>query len=304
MDPNKPTLAIYGIQDRFNYSHPFYVHDHNLAFMQNGKVESFLQLERETRIKRDNKLHEHLYGLLKQKKWIARDYDLVFIDNVIGRAFLTPKGDGRFEAPLNNHLENGIEKGKCWWFGEEKEAYVINHELAHIFSCLPFFGNFKENSLLVHFDGGASLSNFSAWVFKNGKIKLLEFHWDLKYLTSMYNANALVFSILGLKLSDQNSVPGKLMGYAGWGNYIPEIENWLIDNNYFENIWKKKSIFFEKVKKDWGMDLKSFDKKNTFLKNIAATLQTIFQRETIKKLNELADRTQYRHLYFTGGMCP
>lgn len=45
MDKNKPTLAIYGIQDRKNYLHPFYVHDHNLAIMQNGKVINFVQQE-------------------------------------------------------------------------------------------------------------------------------------------------------------------------------------------------------------------------------------------------------------------
>jgi carbamoyltransferase len=45
MNKNGPTLAIYGIQDRKNYEHSFYVHDHNLALMQNGNVISFIQLE-------------------------------------------------------------------------------------------------------------------------------------------------------------------------------------------------------------------------------------------------------------------
>ncbi len=57
MDKNKPTLAIYGIQDRQEYEHPFYVHYHNLALMKNGKVISFLQQERVSRKKRDNALH-------------------------------------------------------------------------------------------------------------------------------------------------------------------------------------------------------------------------------------------------------
>jgi carbamoyltransferase len=41
MDKNKPTLAIYGIQDRQEYEHPFYVHDHNLALMMKGKMSIF-----------------------------------------------------------------------------------------------------------------------------------------------------------------------------------------------------------------------------------------------------------------------
>ena len=78
MDKSKPTLAIYGIQDRKNNPHPIYVHDHNLALMQYGKVLNFLQQERISRLKRDNSLHVHLKEILKQKKLIPGDYDLVF----------------------------------------------------------------------------------------------------------------------------------------------------------------------------------------------------------------------------------
>ncbi|MEE4285500.1 MAG: hypothetical protein V2I31_05110, partial [Mariniphaga sp.] len=131
MNKQKPTLAIYGIQDREEYEHPFYVHDHNLAFMENGEVKWFLQQERISRRKRDNSLHLHLKEILKEKKLLAGDYDLVFVDNVVGRTFLTRQGDVRFEAPLNRKLETGLERGKCWWFGREKEAWVLNHELAH-----------------------------------------------------------------------------------------------------------------------------------------------------------------------------
>ncbi|MFV0593572.1 MAG: carbamoyltransferase C-terminal domain-containing protein [Draconibacterium sp.] len=301
MDKNLPTLAIYGIQDRFNYAHPFYVHDHNLALMQNGKVVRFLQQERISRRKRDNTLHLQLKDILKQQKMLGTDYDLVFVDNVVGRTFLTSSGEVRFEAPLNNRLSTGLEKGRCWWFGKEKEAWVLNHELAHIFSCLPFFGNFKENSLLVHFDGGASLSNFSAAVFKNGKINWIEYHWDLRPYSTLYNANALVFAIIASKLAEQNSVPGKFMGFAGWGNHRPELEEWLICNNFFENIWGKPSDFFHQVRKDWGVELKSFNQNDPFIRDVAATLQQVFIKTTLEKLTELQVKTGTKYLYYTGG---
>ena len=108
---------------------------------------------------------------------------------------LSRQGNVRFEAPLSRQLACGAEAGRCWWFGREVSAWALNHELAHLFSCLPFFGMFKENSLLVHFDGGASLSNFSAWLFKEGKLINLLAHWDYRYLTSIFNANALVFGV-------------------------------------------------------------------------------------------------------------
>ena len=301
MNPERATLAIYGIQDRFEYEHPFYVHDHNLCIMRNGQVEQFLQLERITRRKRDNKLYEELYPILKEKKLLAEDFDLVFVDNVVGRTFLTKKGDARFEAPLNESLQNEAEKGKCWWFGKEANAWVLNHELAHVFTCLPFFGNFKENSLLVHFDGGASQSNFSAWHYAKGQVKLVEAHWDYQYLTSLFNANALVFSVIGAKLSEQNSVPGKMMGLAGHGTYRKELEEWLRSNNFFSDIWGNKSAFFKLAKKDWKIELKSFDQKHPFILDCIATLHELFVLETVNILKNLQLKTQTENLYYTGG---
>ena len=143
MNPNKPTLAIYGIQDRDSYKYPFYVHDHNLAIMQHGKVVEFLQLERVTRRKRDNSLHEQLYALLKEKRLLGNDYDLVFVDNVVGRTFLSTQGNVRFEAPLPQLLASDLEPGNGWWFGKQASAWALNHELAHICSCLPFFWSFQ-----------------------------------------------------------------------------------------------------------------------------------------------------------------
>jgi carbamoyltransferase len=146
MHKDRQTLAVYGIQDRENYEYPFYVHDHNLALTGNGKISGFLQLERKTREKRDNSLHLHLKDILREKKLIPCDYDLIFIDNTVGRAFITRNGDARFEAPLNQSLKTTTEKGKCWWFGEEREAWVINHEL-HIFAHVCHFLEFLRKTV-------------------------------------------------------------------------------------------------------------------------------------------------------------
>ncbi len=301
MNQSLPTLAIYGIQDRFDYEYPFYVHDHNLCIMQNGQVQQFLQLERISRVKRDNKLYEKLYAILKEKKLLATDFDLVFVDNVVGRTFLSPQGNVRFEAPLAEKLVSSWEKGRCWWFGREMQAWVLNHELAHVFSCLPFFGNFKENSLLVHFDGGASLSNFSAWTFRNNQINLVEYHWELKKLSTLFNANALVFAIIGAKLAEQNSVAGKVMGLAGHGTYSCEIESWLEQHQYFENIWNHKSVFFAEAEKAFGIQLKSFDQKNPFIQNIIATIHQVFVSEMLAVFKRLKTQTGCENLYYTGG---
>ena len=301
LNKSKSTLAIYGIKDIKNSGYPVFVHDHNVSFFDKGKLLKHVQLERITRTKYDNSLDLNIHSLLKSEKLIQDDCDIVFVDNIIGRAFISEDGEIRFEGPVNNELAIGLEKGRCWWYGDEREAYILNHELAHIYSCLPFFGNFRENSLLVNFDGGASLSNFSAWVYKQESLKKLEYHWDLKYLSSLFNANALAFSIIGAREFDQHSVPGKLMGYASYGKYSEALEDWLIKNDYFQDIWKKKTPFFEKVKNDWGIDINSFDQHNSFLQNIAATFQYIFQRDFVRKIEELQKREESDYLYLTGG---
>ncbi|NOQ24732.1 MAG: hypothetical protein GQ564_05150 [Bacteroidales bacterium] len=301
LSKTKPTLAIYGIKDIKNSGYPVFVHDHNVSLFKNSKLNRHVQLERITRRKYDNSIEKQIHDLLKNEKLINQDFDIVFIDNVIGRAFISADGGIRFEGPLNKELIVGLEKGRCWWYGKETEAYVLNHELAHIYSCLPFFGNFKENSLLVHFDGGASMSNFSAWTYKNSSLSKIEYHWDLKYLSSLFNANALAFAIIGAKEFDQHSVPGKLMGFASFGEYSIELEIWLIENDFFQNIWGKKSMFFEKVKKDWNIDLNSFDLHNSFLQNIAATFQYVFQRDFLEKIKTLKTITSTDYLYLTGG---
>lgn len=301
MDRNKPTLAIYGIQDRQDSIYPLYVHDHNLTLMQDGRVNKFLQQERISRIKRDNSLHIHLKDILKEQRMLGQENDLVFVDNVVGRTFLLQNGEIRFEAPMNTSLSTDLEKGRCWWFGREQEAYVLNHEMAHMFSALPFVGKLHENSLLVHFDGGASLSNFSACHYKDGQFKWLEYHWDLKPFSGIFNANGLVFSILGAKLPEQNAVPGKFMGFAGLGKPNTKIKKWLFENQFFHDIWGRTSVFFEKAKTDFGHDLRSFSQKDSFIQDVAATLQEIFIEEIQSRMGKLARDTKAEYLYYTGG---
>ncbi|TLX73030.1 hypothetical protein E9993_16335 [Labilibacter sediminis] len=302
MNANKPTLAIYAIQDRADSSTPYFVHDHAITLMHHGKVIKHLTFERLSRNKHDNKLQQSLYKVLKDEKLLAPDdFDLVFPDNVVGRSVISSCGKIRFEGPLNNTLHPKPEKGRCWWLDHEREAYTINHELAHVGSCLPFYGSFNENSLLIHFDGGGSLSNFSAWQYKNGKLSNLDFHWKLKYLSSFFNANALVFGIIGAKYNQQNSVPGKMMGLASYGSYSTQMESWLKSNDYFKDCWGKKGTFYQKAREKFGWKKAKLSTEDPFLQDIVATLQEIFIRDFLHELEQLKNKTQTDYLYYTGG---
>ncbi len=302
MNVLKPTLAIYAIQDRLNSDTPYFVHDHAITLMHEGRVLKHLTFERKSRNKHDNKLHESLYQVLKEEKLLAPDdFDLVFPDNVVGRAMISLCGKLRYEGPLNDMLLSTVEKGRCWWLDHERSGCSINHELAHISSCLPFYGDFKENSLLIHFDGGGSLSNFSAWKYTNGQLSNLEFHWDYKFLSSFFNANALVFGIIGAKYDQQNSVPGKMMGLASYGSYSKDIEAWLVANNYFSELWGKKGEFYAKAKQSFNWKEGKLDTHDPFLHNIVATLQHIFIRDFLNVLERLQTQTNADYLYYSGG---
>jgi carbamoyltransferase len=302
MKKNNLTLALYGIQDLWNSVFPVYLHDHNLTVYRNGEILNYLALERYTRAKYDSRLPIYLYHLLKEGKLLGiKGIDLVFVDSVIGRSFISRQGNIRFEAPLNSELNNRPERGEAYYLDKKREAWTVNHELAHVFTNLPFYGPFKENSLHVHFDGGASKSNFSAWHFTEGKLNLVEYHWDLQWLSSLFNANALTFSLVGAKQENQNSMPGKFMGYAAYGRYHSEIEKWLKANDFFKDIWGRKKYFFDRLYQDWGKNLRNFDQNDPFLQDIAATIQNIFIRELLNKLSSLQRSTGAEYLYYTGG---
>ena len=296
------SIGVYGIQDIRLSNYPEFVHDHSISIFCQGECVGYLHLERYTRRKYDNRLQDFLYLILKEAGLAGKtNTDVIFSDNVIGRSMISSEGDIRFESPISKLLQADYEEGTLRWYGRGRTGYMLNHELAHIYSMMPFYGDFRDNSLLVHFDGGASKSNFSAWMWLHGKLKLIEYGWDLEYLSSLYNSNALLFAIAGAKKQEQNSVPGKLMGLAGYGRYDPKLEEWLKQNQYFRNIWGDKRLFFDLAFKDWGIELNNFDTKNGFVQSIVATAQKIFERDFINKLVSIQNKVNAENLYYAGG---
>ena len=291
---SRPTLAIYGIK------HPLYMHDHNICLMRDGVVELYLPLERYTRQKYDNRLDLFLEdlndsGMLK----LPEEFDIVSVNSFIGNAFISANGKIRVESGVSKNLNTGLEPAYSNIAGA---AYNCSHELAHIASCLPFFGEFKENSLLVSFDGGSSLGNFSAFHFINGKLNLLEYGWDeLGYLPKLFNDNALVFKILGAGRNEHCSVPGKLMGYACYGIRDEKIERWLKENNYFKDHWDDSVSILRSAKEVFGIHAVDFDNREKFWQNTAAVFQHLFEDGFISKMESMQKRTGTDYLYYAGG---
>lgn len=299
---SRATLAIYGIKDRNSLQYPTYVHDHNLCLMKDGRVLQYLQLERYTKRKYDNRLDLFLEDLICQGALdLPEEFDLVSVN-----AFISQSGKIRFEAAIRTCLGETLEPAQAYyqyddWQGHTLNAYNCSQELAHIASNIPFHGSFRENSLLVHFDGAASLSNFSAFHYAKGQIRLLEYGWDMKYLANFFNDNALSFAMIGAGQGEHTSVPGKLMGYASWGKYTKEIERWLVVNNYFQEYWHREAEIIDSARKHLGAEVDSFDSQNSFWHHVAATLQHVFTRELVAHITELQQQTGAQYLYYAGG---
>lgn len=307
-DSTKATIGIYGIKDFFNNGHPGYTHDHNITIMNQGEIITHLQLERLTRKKHDNRIDEHLDDIIKKlSEFIDIDNcDWVFADSFAGRSFISSTGKIRFEAPLFPvSLKYDLENSNIWVKSHEnyikKSGFSVSHEIAHIASCIPFFGDFKENSLIIHFDGGASLSNFSAWGKKNGRIRLIEFHWDLYRNAALFHGNPLAFNMVNCTQAELSSVAGKLMGFSSVHSFNIDIHQWLVSNDFFINDDYASSKFMKEANHKFGWNSLKFDTRDPFLQTIASSFQHEFEIAVLQKITNLQSKDRWVNLYMAGG---
>lgn len=303
----RATFAIYGIKDRNSFPYPAYVHDHNVCLMQDGKIVKYLQLERFTRRKYDNRLDLFIEELIDSKALeLPDEFDVVCVNDFVGSAFVSKNGRLHFEFDFRNKLDFSLTQGRGYfqysgWEGKELPAYLCSHEVAHICSTLPFYGMFKENSLLVSIDGGSSLGNYASFLFKDGKFQLIENNWnDLGFASKLFNDNALSFKMLNAKPGEHCSVPGKLMGFASWGTYDEKIEKWLKQNDFFRTYWNREEEILHSIKENFGVRA-TFATTDPFMQNIAATMQRIFENAILDKLRALCERFRPEYLYYGGG---
>lgn len=306
----RATVALYGIKDRSCQEYPCFVHDHNLCVMKDGKIIQYLQLERLTRRKHDNRLDVFIEDLIDEGVvGLPDEFDLICVNDFVGSAFISKNGRLHFESDRPKQLipslipANAYLSDKTGWGGREIQSWACPHELAHVFTAIPFSEGLRENSLLVSLDGASSFGNYSAFLFRDEKLTLLENGWkDLGYVSKFFNDNKLAFKILGISPKEHCSLPGKLMGFASWGVWCQDIEEWLRDNEYFNCCGKYHGAeILDSIKQRFGNVCKDFDTLNPFLQNCAATLQHIFAKAILDKLERLQNKFHCDYLYYGGG---
>ncbi|EHQ36149.1 carbamoyltransferase C-terminal domain-containing protein [Methanoplanus limicola] len=306
------TVGIYGIPDTSGFSgSPAYSHDHSLTLMREGRVLSYIQLERYTQKKHDNRLCDYIEEILSDllSLHLRADEPLRFVmaNSFLGDSFISSGGNLRIEPKKILKIEEIIAPARCSFFpdGLEKkecEAYIICHEFAHIASVLPFYRDFPNNSLLVHLDGGASVSNCSVWHYDKGKIRLLDHSWDkLKKYVNNFNANPLVRFILNHEPSDHLAIPGKLMGYSSYGNDNEYVRKWLIENNFFLDFTGEKEELLATINNKFKTKFKTYDLDKQFFKDVAFAIQREFEEKVIDYLSVWQEKCSAENLVYSGG---
>lgn len=284
-------------------------HDHAFCCANDGMIVAHIELERLTRIKHDNQIGKKLTNIISKYKLptpdsiiTANTFDDEDFFDLSRSAFSSP--DHQFYMkPMAEmkKLNSEFNEAKCCWNGHPVIGGYISHELAHVCSCLPFVGEFNEESMLLHVDGAASLSSNSVWTHNDGSIDLVHSGADLRKKVLNYSINPLTLAILGHSSHQHLSVPGKLMGYAAYGHNDGQLHDLLRNHDFFMDSKSVLDDFSKACKKELGIIIDRIDARDQFMMDVAACIQREFEDGILSYLEEWKNETGSRHLYYAGG---
>jgi carbamoyltransferase len=306
----RPTVALYGTPEIGSPAHPTYAHDHCITVMDHGRVIAHLELERYTRRKHDNRLPLLLHTLIEERAISLPDaFDLVVVNDCRASSFASTCGRYRFHCRQPQALVGALIPGSHQWDAPGSagpvESFLCEHEFAHVATALPFCGPFPDDSLLVHFDGGASLSNFSAYAckYRNGApvVQPLVWHWDLIDVAELFSANPTTFELLAAPDNEFLSVGGKLMGLASYGREDEELISFIEQECLLGRRHRARTEAIAEARRRFGYGPCALGPASQFSCDIARSFQEIFERRLLSQLRRLQEATQAQHLVFSGG---
>lgn len=297
------TIGIHGVQDPTGRQRS---HDHGVAIMREGRVLVAQELERVTRMKHDGSMAQHADGLLEP--WLMdndEDVRLVLVNTFMGSSFESRSGRILVDGPTDLPVPAMFSECYGRVLGREPARtrfYCVAHEVAHLGTCLPFFGPFRPNSLLVHIDGGASRSNASAWFYDGKALRCLDHSWHprLKAAVNNFNASALSRAILGLTDTDHLSMPGKLMGLATRVQPQGDALAWLRSLDWLRSV-APGALVTELKKGPLSGKFGSFSPSDPACQIISACMQRTLEEDILMFVLEHRAATGAEYLYFSGG---
>ena len=299
------TVGIHGVPDPKGQSGS---HDHGIAIMREGSVVYCQELERHTRNKHDGSLTEHIEDLLGPQLAQNQLTQFVLTNSFLGSNLSSSNGMLTIEGTQGLDVPVIIAEcaGRLQIDGEHREAryFTICHEMAHLGTCLPFFGPFAPNSLLVHIDGGASQSCASVWHFDGNELVCVDYGWHegLKGAVNNFNDSLLSSRILGIKLSEHLAMPGKLMGLASYGTADVDVTAWLAHRDWLRSKPQDTNVMAEKIRRSLpNAAFARFSSRDPGCHTIAACMQRHLEEEVLAYIRAWRDTTGANHLCYSGG---
>ena len=299
------TIGVHGVADPKNEGRS---HDHALAIMRDGAVLYSLELERRTRIKHDNQLADYIEELIRPHLVKGEPLRFVLANSFLGSNFLSSHGMLELKGAKDLAVPDILARCEGHLEIENKtqpaEFYTICHEMAHIGTCLPFFGDFLPDSLMIHIDGGASDSCASAWYYDGHKITCLDYGWHpaLKGAVNNFNASLLTARILGVDLSEHLSMPGKLMGLASFGEPNAELSRWLEQHEWLRSNPNNEDEMKEMIQRNAPIArFQEFSPRDTGCQTMAACMQLHLENQIVAYIQNFRDTTGAKNLYYSGG---
>jgi carbamoyltransferase len=299
--------------------------DSSACLIRNGKLLSAAEEERFVRIKHTSNFPiNSINYCIKINNINIKDVDYITINNKFSynffhKFFFLIKNITKFKFFSNRQLISNkkkyIKKNLEIFFKSKVNAKIIYvpHHLAHAYSTL-FFLEDNENSIIFSFDGSGDFSTIEIYLVKENKIQLVKKNLFPHSLGLFYTAFT---QLIGFnKFGDEY----KLMGLSAYGEpiYYDEFKKLIIsydpfklDMSYFnlplidysnnfpqintlyskklENLLKEKYDFFEK------------NYHTEISKNIASSIQKIFEEIVINFLQNVKKKYKSEKLYLTGG---
>lgn len=155
--------------------------------------------------------------------------------------------------------------------------------------------------MLVHIDGGASDSACSFWTVEGAVPRLLHSGWnDLKDEVNFFNTSVVGHLALGLAPGDHLSMPGKLMGFAAFGDPRPELVTWLDRHNWFIGFPGGPDGLAQVLRDEFRYS-EPLDTHSKLLQELCACLQQRFQTRILDRVLEFQCVTGAKHLIYAGG---
>lgn len=297
------TVGIHGVPDPAGLGRS---HDHGVAVLRDGKVVFLRELERATGRKHDCELDLHLDSVLAQVLRGNEEMVFVLANSFLGASFESRSRSLRVSGPANLDVRQVLAEcpgSAASHLARSARFFSICHEAAHLGTCLPFFGDFLPNSLLVHIDGGASQSCASAWIPLGRRLECLDYGWHatLKGAVNNFNASVLAQRILGLDPTAHLSMPGKLMGLAGLAAPSSEATGWLADRDWLRE--PRADLDLVKALREGltKLDIRQLSPADRGCQVLASCMQTHLEEEVLRYLGRLKELTGTANLYYSGG---